>query len=82
MATLLPLICVAAAVFSNIGPLGVKVFFVISGFVICRLLILEEKRNSNVSLKGFYIRRVFRILPPLYLYSGSSWAFACIRTDP
>jgi peptidoglycan/LPS O-acetylase OafA/YrhL len=58
----------SAAVFSNIGPLGVKVFFVISGFVICRLLILEEKRNSNVSLKGFYIRRVFRILPPLYLY--------------
>jgi peptidoglycan/LPS O-acetylase OafA/YrhL len=58
----------AATTFHNIGPLGVKVFFVISGFVICRLLILEEQRYSNVSLKGFYIRRVFRILPPLYLY--------------
>jgi peptidoglycan/LPS O-acetylase OafA/YrhL len=58
----------AATVFHNIGALGVMVFFVISGFVICRLLILEEQRYSNVSLKGFYIRRVFRILPPLYLY--------------
>jgi peptidoglycan/LPS O-acetylase OafA/YrhL len=57
-----------AAIFSNIGPLGVKVFFVISGFVICRLLILEEQRDNNISLRGFYIRRVFRILPPLYLY--------------
>ncbi len=46
------------------GPLGVRVFFVISGFVICRLLILEERRFGAVSLRGFYIRRVFRILPP------------------
>jgi len=57
-----------AAVVSSCGPLGVKVFFVISGFVICRLLMLEEKRYGAVSLKGFYIRRLFRILPPFYLY--------------
>ena len=57
-----------ARVLHDCGPLGVKVFFVVSGFVICRLLILEEKRNGAVSLKGFYIRRVFRILPPFYLY--------------
>ena len=50
------------------GPLGVKIFFVISGFVICRLLIAEESRNGSVSLKGFYCRRIFRILPPFYLY--------------
>jgi peptidoglycan/LPS O-acetylase OafA/YrhL len=50
------------------GPLGVKVFFVISGFVICRLLILEELRFGRVSLKAFYCRRVLRILPPFYLY--------------
>lgn len=50
------------------GPLGVKVFFVISGFVICRFLILEEKRFGAVSLKAFYIRRALRILPPFYLY--------------
>lgn len=57
-----------AAVALFCGPLGVKVFFVISGFVICRLLILEQRRYGTVSLKGFYLRRVFRILPPFYLY--------------
>jgi peptidoglycan/LPS O-acetylase OafA/YrhL len=54
--------------FRYCGPLGVKVFFVISGFVICRLLLQEEKRYGNVSLGAFYIRRAFRILPPLYFY--------------
>jgi peptidoglycan/LPS O-acetylase OafA/YrhL len=53
------------------GPLGVKVFFVISGFVICRLLILEDLRYGSVSLKSFYYRRVFRILPPLFTYLGA-----------
>jgi peptidoglycan/LPS O-acetylase OafA/YrhL len=54
--------------FRYFGPLGVRVFFVISGFVICRLLILEEDRYGTFSLKAFYIRRVFRIFPPLFLY--------------
>lgn len=50
------------------GPLGVETFFVISGFVICRMLIAEEQKTGWVSLKGFYLRRVFRILPALWLY--------------
>lgn len=54
--------------FTHCGPLGVKVFFEISGFVICRLLILEEGRCGAVSLGAFYFRRVFRILPPYCLY--------------
>ena len=58
------------AILEDCGPLGVKVFFVISGFVICRLLILEESRYGAVSLKTFYVRRVFRILPPFFLYVG------------
>lgn len=57
-----------ALVFENCGPLGVRVFFVISGFVICRLLLLEENRYGSASIKGFYVRRAFRILPPLCLY--------------
>jgi peptidoglycan/LPS O-acetylase OafA/YrhL len=50
------------------GHLGVSVFFVISGFVICRLFILEEKRFGSVLLRGFYYRRIFRILPPLFTF--------------
>lgn len=53
---------------ADIGPLGVRIFFVISGFVICRLILAEELRYGSVSLTGFYYRRVFRILPPLYLF--------------
>lgn len=54
--------------FAYAGLQGVRTFFVISGFVICRLLISEELRSGTVSLKGFYYRRIFRILPPFYLY--------------
>ena len=54
------------------GPLGVKTFFVISGFVICRLLILEERRRGYISLRGFYYRRAFRILPPFLIYLAAT----------
>jgi peptidoglycan/LPS O-acetylase OafA/YrhL len=50
-----------------LGSLGVKIFFVISGFVICRLMLSEEARYGFVSFRGFYLRRALRILPPLYL---------------
>lgn len=50
------------------GLLGVKIFFCISGFVICRGLVLEVKLNGAVSMKAFYVRRLLRIVPPLMLY--------------
>ena len=50
------------------GGLGVSVFFVISGFLITQLLLLEIARTGTVSLVGFYIRRTFRIWPAFYVY--------------
>lgn len=50
------------------GSLGVFIFFVISGYLITTLLLREREKTSAISLKSFYIRRAFRILPPLYLY--------------
>jgi peptidoglycan/LPS O-acetylase OafA/YrhL len=47
------------------GTLGVYIFFVLSGFLITGLLIRESEQTGAVSLKGFYIRRLFRIIPPL-----------------
>ena len=67
-----------ASVVHYCGPLGVKIFFVISGFVICRLLISEGSRNGSVSLIAFYCRRVFRILPPLYTYLGVVSLLLCL----
>ena len=48
--------------------LGVTVFFVISGFLITRLLLSELHRNGHVSLKLFYTRRSLRLFPASYFY--------------
>ena len=45
------------------GFVGVDVFFVISGFLITRLLLVEVQRSGRVSLRAFYARRARRILP-------------------
>jgi peptidoglycan/LPS O-acetylase OafA/YrhL len=47
---------------------GVQVFFVISGFIITRLLIREAGEQGTISLRDFYVRRVFRILPAYYFF--------------
>ncbi len=47
------------------GFLAVDIFFVISGFLITHLLIEEQAASGRVSLRDFYLRRIFRILPPL-----------------
>jgi len=50
------------------GPFGVKVFFVISGFLITTLLLQEERKNGRISVKDFYVRRAFRIWPVAYAF--------------
>jgi peptidoglycan/LPS O-acetylase OafA/YrhL len=52
----------------RIGALGVQVFFVISGYVICLGLIREARERGTASLGAFYVRRAFRIIPPLAIY--------------
>lgn len=49
-----------------IGPQGVVLFFVLSGFLITYLLLAEENKTNTISVKRFYIRRMLRIWP-LYL---------------
>jgi peptidoglycan/LPS O-acetylase OafA/YrhL len=46
---------------------GVVIFFVLSGFLITRLLIHEESQTGTVDLLAFYLRRVFRLFPLYYL---------------
>ncbi len=50
------------------GPLGVLIFFVISGFLITWLLLKENEKHGTVSLRGFYRRRTFRIFPAFYCF--------------
>ncbi len=53
--------------FLNLGPLGVTVFFVISGYLITHLLLIEMARTGTINLARFYFRRTLRIFPPLYV---------------
>ena len=53
---------------AGVGQNGVSLFFAISGFLICSRLIEEEDLCGRISLRGFYIRRVSRILPPAMFY--------------
>jgi peptidoglycan/LPS O-acetylase OafA/YrhL len=50
------------------GYLGVCFFFAISGFLITTRLLEEAAVSGGISWRRFYVRRVFRILPPAYLY--------------
>ena len=47
------------------GFLGVDLFFVISGYVITRLLLDSIAQSGGLDLRGFYIARVRRLLPAL-----------------
>jgi peptidoglycan/LPS O-acetylase OafA/YrhL len=57
------LLCHAGVPFLAGGYVGVDVFFVISGFLITRLLVAELDRTGTISLRGFYARRAKRLLP-------------------
>lgn len=64
---------------TSLGYFGVKIFFVLSGYLITILMLSEENRTGGVSLSQFYIRRAFRILPAaiafmmvLFFYEGSA----------
>ncbi len=49
------------------AELGVRVFFIISGYLISLLLFAEAERYGNISLLKFYYRRAFRIFPAFYV---------------
>ncbi|MFZ2276514.1 MAG: acyltransferase [Prosthecobacter sp.] len=52
------------------GQLGVRFFFMISGFLITWLMLGEEHRTGTVRLKNFYARRALRILPVYLVFLG------------
>ena len=52
--------------FWALGEFGVRVFFVISGFLITGLLLDELARTDKIRLGHFYFRRTLRIFPPYY----------------
>jgi peptidoglycan/LPS O-acetylase OafA/YrhL len=52
----------------DLGTIGVRVFFVLSGFLITTLLLGEYDRHGTINLPRFYFRRALRIFPAYYTY--------------
>lgn len=53
--------------FSEYSWFGVDLFFCLSGFLITKLLVMENDQTGTIDIRNFYVRRALRILP-LYLF--------------
>lgn len=64
------------------GFIGVDVFFVISGFLITRMLLAEARRDGRIRLARFWARRARRLLPAsaLVLVSVVAASFVLLGT--
>ena len=57
----------ASPLVAEAGPLGVIFFFVLSGFLITYLLLVEKAETGTVGVRSFYLRRIYRIWPLYFL---------------
>jgi len=57
------------------GFIGVDIFFVISGYLITKIILNELKNTKNFSFLNFYKRRARRILPILFFVMLVSFPF-------
>ena len=76
------LLCHAGVGFLAGGYVGVDVFFVISGFLITRLLLGELDRSGTISLRRFYARRAKRLLPLSAVLLAAVGVLAMILLSP
>ena len=60
---------------------GVDLFFLISGFLITYLLLVEKQTNGKIDIKKFYIRRFLRIWPLYFLIIILGPVFLIIKKD-
>jgi peptidoglycan/LPS O-acetylase OafA/YrhL len=67
VAVLLVVACHCGVSWCPGGFIGVDVFFVLSGYLITGLLMVEIRRTSRLDLPRFYARRARRLLPALLL---------------
>ncbi len=64
------------------GWAGVSSFFVLSGFLITTLALRAQRRKGAWSLRSFYTRRVYRILPSYFLVLAIFIALTATRVMP
>lgn len=61
------------------GAHGVTIFFVLSGYLITTRLRQEHESNGRVDLRGFYRRRVRRLMPCAWAYLLYIWSALSLK---
>ncbi len=64
------------------GFLGVDAFFVLSGYLITSLLLVEWRNSGAIALTAFWARRARRLLPALFLMLIGVGGYALIFAEP
>lgn len=64
------------------GYHGVTLFFVISGYLITRLLLKEHARSGRIELGRFYRRRFARLAPALVVVVAATWVWLTLTGEP
>jgi len=59
---------IAGAFVTQIGWTCLSLFFMLSGFLLTKLLVTEYRQNNSISLVNYFIRRILRIWPLYFLY--------------
>src|SRR6185437_6322801 len=59
-----------------ISDLGVAIFYVLSGFLVTRVMLLDEARAGRLRLARFYRRRSLRIFPAFYTFLAVSFVLS------
>ena len=60
------------------GGLGVTIFFFLSGYLITTLLLDEHGSNGRIHIGHFYLRRAFRLLPPLFVLLAIAYGLVAL----
>src|SRR5690242_11342333 len=60
------------------GFLGVTAFFVLSGFLIASLLLVERDATGRIDLRAFWVRRARRLVPGALVLIAVVVAYAAI----
>ena len=58
------------------GYIGVELFFVLSGWLVCALLVNEHQRTDGIALRDFWVRRARRLLPGVAVVVAGTLAWA------
>jgi peptidoglycan/LPS O-acetylase OafA/YrhL len=60
------------------GYIGVEVFFVLSGWLVCALLMNEHQRTGGIRLTSFWLRRARRLLPAMVMVTVGTVVVASV----